>query len=178
MIKIYKDIKTISKIFKALPAISLALFLIISLGSCSIDRMLDETYLSQEEIEAVPDIEIDEYEISTITSTDDKMVKSFEAELELIPEEEGLEDPFEPFYYSGEEEAGEEEAENILILEKIYSLEGIEYADIELNGYMYKLAVGDIFNKIYQLQVINDSSVVLLKGDSLLTLFLNEIYYD
>lgn len=164
-------------IARSLFVIIFLMVLTIMSSSCTIDRMLGESYLASEKIESVPDIEIDEYELEAIESRGKNMEKDYKVELEIIPQDEGLKNPFKP-YYLAEQEEDEEVIENTLMLEKVYSLDGVKYADIELNGYMYKLAVGDIFNKIYQLQVINDSSVVLLKGDSLITLFLNEIYYD
>ena len=41
-----------------------------------------------------------------------------------------------------------------------------------------KLKLNDLFGKIYQIKAINAASVVLLKGDEIITLFINEIYYD
>jgi len=41
-----------------------------------------------------------------------------------------------------------------------------------------KLKLNDLFGKIYQIKAINADSVVLLKGDEIITLFVNEIYYD
>ncbi len=38
--------------------------------------------------------------------------------------------------------------------------------------------VNNKVGKIYQVKAINADSVVLLKGDEIITLFINEVYYD
>jgi hypothetical protein len=48
----------------------------------------------------------------------------------------------------------------------------IEFADEN------ELKLDDLFGKIYQVKTINADSVVLLKGDEIITLFINEVYYD
>jgi hypothetical protein len=48
----------------------------------------------------------------------------------------------------------------------------IEFADEN------ELKLDDLFGKIYQVKAINADSVVLLKGDEIITLFINEVYYD
>jgi len=83
-------------------------------------------------------------------------------------------DPFKPFYIKDEEE----EKKNILKLEKIYTRDGIEYAELSLNDYSYLLKEGDTFYDIYLVQVINDTSVVLLKGDDIVTVFIGAVVYD
>lgn len=80
--------------------------------------------------------------------------------------------PFKPFYIKDEEE----EKKNILKLEKIYTRDGIEYAELSINDYSYLLK--DTFYDIYLVQAINDTSVVLLKGDEYLTVFIDTVTYD
>ena len=63
-------------------------------------------------------------------------------------------------------------------LENIYTKDGDEYAEISLNEFQYLLKEGDIFDVIYQIQSINPDSVALLKGDEIITLFIDEIKYD
>lgn len=81
-------------------------------------------------------------------------------------------DPFKPFYIKDEEE----EKKNILKLEKIYTRDGIEYAELSINDHSYLLK--DTFYDIYLVQAINDTSVVLLKGDEYLTVFIDTVTYD
>ena len=88
--------------------------------------------------------------------------------------DDSVRDPFKPFYIKDEEE----EKKNILKLEKIYTRDGIEYAELSLNDYSYLLKEGDTLYDIYLVQAINDTSVVLLKGDEYLTVFIDTVIYD
>ena len=53
-----------------------------------------------------------------------------------------------------------------------------EPTELSLNEFQYLLREGDTFNIIYQVQSINEDSVVLLKGDVIITLYIDEIKYD
>ncbi len=88
---------------------------------------------------------------------------------------EKVRNPFKPFYMK----TGElESVSNQLMLKNIYSAEKVYYVEIDVNGSIYKLKKDDQFAKIYQVLSINEDSIVLLKGDELITLYMNEIYYD
>lgn len=88
--------------------------------------------------------------------------------------DDSVRDPFKPFYIKDEEE----EEKNILKLERIYTEDGIEYAELSLNDYLYQLKEGDTLSDIYLVQAINDTSVVLLKGDDIVTVFIGAVVYD
>jgi|BioPla2DNA2_1021312.scaffolds.fasta_scaffold105817_2 hypothetical protein len=88
---------------------------------------------------------------------------------------EEVRNPFMPFYMKSKDE---QSFRNQLTLEKIYSDNENLYAEIAVNSSTYKLKSGDQFAKIYQVQAINEDSIVLLKGDELITIYMNEIYYD
>lgn len=83
--------------------------------------------------------------------------------------------PFKPFFV---EKSDSQDFSNQLILVNIYSIDKIFYIEIEVNGSIYKLKKDDQFARIYQVLSINEDSIVLLKGDELITLYMNEIYYD
>ncbi len=100
--------------------------------------------------------------------------EKIESSDEIIFTEE-IRNPFMPFYMKSQDE---QTVTNQLALEKIYSDDENIYAEIDINGSTYKLKLGDQFAKIYQVQAINESSIVLLKGDELITIYMNEIYYD
>ena len=88
---------------------------------------------------------------------------------------EEIRNPFKPFYMKTQIE---QDNQNQLSLENIYSDNEDLYAEIDVNSSTYKLKQGDQFAKIYQVQAINEDSIVLLKGDELITIYMNEIYYD
>ena len=67
---------------------------------------------------------------------------------------------------------------NIFELERIYIEDGIEYAELSFNDYPYLLKEGDPLAYIYSVQAINDTSIVLLKGDDILTVFIDSVVYD
>ena len=72
----------------------------------------------------------------------------------------------------------EEKEKNVLKLEKIYSRDEVEYAEINLNDYTYRVKETDIFSYIYLVQAINNDSVALLKGDEIINISIDEIIYD
>jgi len=88
--------------------------------------------------------------------------------------DDSVRDPFKPFYIKD----GEEEEKNVFELVIIYSEGGVEYADLFLNGYNYLLKEGDTLSDIYLVLAINENSVVLLKGDDIVTVFINIVAYD
>ncbi len=148
---------------------------IIFASGCFVFGLFGEKSSEEDESLKVPEVEIDEREIEEIGKGEENMKKSYEAETDIDIIDESSRDPFKPFYIS-EEDEGEEK--NILKLEEIFSKEGVDYADINLNDYTYKLKVGDTLKDIYAVMAINDDSVVLQKGDELITLFIDIPLYD
>jgi hypothetical protein len=145
------------------------------ISGCSVYRIIKESYMGgEEESLELPETEIDEAEIKEIGKGDIDIKKSYDIEGEINLVDESARDPFKPFYLQDEEE----EEKNVLKLESIYTKDGIEYAEISLNDYSYKLKEGDPLSDSYLVQVINSNSVVLLKGDDILNIFMDEIIYD
>ena len=54
----------------------------------------------------------------------------------------------------------------------------MDYAEIKFNEFSYKLVETDVFAEIYKVQAINENSVVLLKGDEIITIFLDQLILD
>jgi hypothetical protein len=167
-----------NKNIKGQPAIFLAilscLFIIILFSGCSIISLAKESFTQKPEAPELPDVEIDEAEIEEIKKGDTEVRKSYDIENEIIMLDESLRNPFKPFYIQDEEP----EERNILKLSKIFTKDGVEYAEISLNDYNYKLKEADTLSGIYLIQAINVNSVVLLKGDETLTLFMDTPVYD
>jgi len=151
-------------------AIAASIFLILSSAGCSMGGLISGNY-TDEDIESLPDIDIDEREVELIENIDEKMETSYEMETAILSSDE-VKDPFKPYYLT------EEEKENMLMLEKIYSEDGVWYTEIKFNEFLYKLTEGDIFANVYKLQAINENSVVLLKGDEIITISLGQLLYD
>lgn len=156
---------------KTIIILFISVFLIIT--GCSSEQIVNQYLIKDTEIEDVPDINIDERKISSIERIDQEAGSSFEIETDILESEENIKDPFKPFYLNGEDEP-----ENIIRLNAIYSKDGIEYIEVKFNDHVYKLKEEDVFAENFQVQAINENSVVVLKGDEIITLFLNEIYYD
>lgn len=149
--------------------------LVIGISGCNVSKMLNESLLAGDHVEG-PEFDLDEKEIESIIISNQKMEKKYDIVSEISDIGEEVKNPFEPFYLSsGDEEA---KTENTLVLMSIYAREGIEYCEIKINETTYLLKEGDMFSKIYLVQSINENSVVLLKGDEILNLFINEIIYD
>ena len=162
------------KIIKLLATVVFSLCVISYISACSAVTLIEESYLKKESIGKIPHVEIDEDEINSIIIVDEEMKKSYDIETDISLPEIESKDPFKPFYINDEEEE-----KNVLILKKIYSEDGTNYAEINFNDYLYKLKEDDVFgNNNYQVKVINPTSVVLLKGDEIITVFINQIYYD
>ncbi len=125
-----------------------------------------------DDVKKVPIIEIDEREIELIENIDEQLETSYQTEVEMV-DTDAVRDPFKPYYITEEEEK-----ENVLLLETIYSEQGQWYAEIRFNEFLYKLAQGDVFANIYMLEAVHENSVVLLKGDEIITLSLGQLLYD
>lgn len=162
------------KIFLKIIMILAIMFILLVSSACAIPRMFDEAFGPQD-IVADLDLDLDEKEIASIEVSGQRMEEKYDISLEDISNiADELDDPFEPFYIIEEQT----EEENVLKLENIFSKEGDEYAEITLNEFQYLLIEGDVFDVIYQVQSINQDSVALLKGDEIITLFIDEIKYD
>ena len=134
------------------------------------DSEINDAQLKTEiKIEELDESSFDDQEI--LKENISEKIDSYE-EIKFTEE---IRDPFKPFFLKSSEEQG---IQNQLILEKIYSDNENLYVEINFNSSTYKLKQGDQFAKIYQVNVINEDSIVLLKGDELITIYMNEIYYD
>jgi len=157
------------------------IFIIVSIGmiflitSCSISDILN--YDSQmESLQTKIKIEdIDNNEIKSMKAQDTNIIENIEDSEQFEISEEKIRDPFLPEYLSNDADSSEGGS---IVLEKIYSEDNLFYCEISFNDFNYKLKENDQFGKIYQVQVINQDSVVLLKGDEIITIYIGEIYYD
>ncbi|MBU2562877.1 MAG: hypothetical protein KJ568_00335 [Actinobacteria bacterium] len=166
-----------NKILEIIVIFLVAIFYIAAvpfISGCSVYTIIKESYMAEEEGLELPQIDIDEAEIKGIGKVDIEIKKSYDPEEEINLMDDSVRDPFKPFYIKDEEE----DEKNILKLEKIYTRDGIEYAELSLNDYSYLLKEGDTFYDIYLVQAINDTSVVLLKGDDIVTVFIDTVIYD
>ena len=166
-----------NKIIEIIVIFLVAIFYVAAvtfISGCSVYTIIKESYMAEEEGLELPQIDIDEKEISGIGKVDIEIKKSYDPEEEINLMDDSVRDPFKPFYIKD----GEEDEKNILKLEKIYTRNGIEYAELSLNDYSYLLKEGDTFYDIYLVQAINDTSVVLLKGDDIVTVFIDTVIYD
>ena len=148
--------------------------LVFGVSSCSISGIISEAYSSGKEPLKLRDIKIDEKEVESIVVLEEKMEQSYDVSKGISNIADELEDPFKPFYIVEEDNT----QKNILMLVDITIDEDIIYSEIKFNDYTYFYTEGDIFAEIYQIQSINDTSVVILKGDELLTLHIGEMVYD
>lgn len=148
--------------------------MLFALSSCSISNIVSETYSSGNESLELRDIKIDEKEVESITVLEKEMEQSYDISKGISTIADELENPFEPFFITNEDNT----QKNILILEDITTNEGNSFAEIKFNEFTYLLTEGDIFLEIYQIQSINDTSVIILKGDEVLTLHIGEMIYD
>lgn len=171
-----RDFKKVLKpaIFILSLMVLLAAFQVIT--GCSFTSIVKESYMSEEDELELPEVEIDEKEISEIGKEDIAIKKSYAIEEEIDLVDESIKDPFKPFYI--EEETEEEEEKNIFELERIYITDGVEYAELSFNDHLYLLKENDLFGYYYFVQAINETSIVLLKGDNTLTVFMDSVLYD
>lgn len=166
-----------NKIIEIIVIFLVAIFYVAAvpfISGCSVYTIIKESYMAEEEGLELPQIDIDEKEISGIGKVDIEIKKSYDPEEEINLMDDSVRDPFKPFYIKD----GEEEEKNMLKLERIYTEDGIEYAELSLNDYLYQLKEGDTLSDIYLVQAINDTSVVLLKGDDIVTVFIGAVVYD
>ncbi|MBE3128929.1 MAG: hypothetical protein IMZ60_04545 [Actinobacteria bacterium] len=166
-----------NKIIEIIVIFLVAIFYVAAvpfISGCSVYTIIKESYMAKEEGLELPQIDIDEKEISGIGKVDIEIKKSYDIEEEINLIDDSVRDPFKPFYIKD----GEEEEKNMLKLEKIYTMDGIEYAELSLNDYPYLLKEGDTLSDIYLVQAINETSVVLLKGDDIVTVFIDVVVYD
>ena len=148
--------------------------LLLVLSSCSISNIVSETYSSGDESLKLRDIKIDDKEVESITALEAEMEQNYDISKGISTIADELEDPFEPFFITDEDNT----EKNIFLLEDIGSEEGNSFSEIKFNDFTYRLTEGDIFLEIYQIQSINDTSVIILKGDEVLTLHIGEMIYD
>ncbi len=169
---IFEEFKRQAVIFAL---VSFSLLLLAYLSGCTILGMTDEPGSEDYSTLEIPDVRIDESEIEEIGKGDESMKKSYESETDIDIVDESERDPFKPFYAIGEDEGDEK---NILKLEDVFSKEGVLYADINVNDYTYELIAGETLGGVYVVKVINDDSVLLQKGDEMLTLIMGVPLYD
>lgn len=155
-------------------AVVYCIILLPFISGCSVYSMIKETYTGSEEALELPEIEIDEEEIQEIGKNDTYIKKGYDIESKIDLADESARNPFKPFFIQDEEE----KEKNVLKLEKIYSRDEVEYAEINLNDYTYRVKETDIFSYIYLVQAINNDSVALLKGDEIINISIDEIIYD
>ncbi len=148
--------------------------LLLILSSCSISNIVSETYSPGYESLKLRDIKIDDREVESITVLEGEMEQSYDISKGISTIADELEDPFEPFFITNEDNT----QKNILVLEAITTSEGNSFSEIKFNDFTYLLTEGDIFLEIYQIQSINDTSIIILKGDEVLTLHIGEMIYD
>ncbi|MBA7592837.1 hypothetical protein ES708_35031 [subsurface metagenome] len=163
-----------NKIIETIVIFLVAVFYVAAvpfISGCSVYTIIKESYMAEEEGLEVPPIDIDEKEISGIGKVEGK--KSYDPEKVNLMDD-SVRDPFKPFYIKDVEE----EEKNILKLERIYTRDGVECAELSFNDYSYILKEGDTLSDIYLVQAINVNSVVLLKGDDRVTVFIGTVVYD
>lgn len=153
------------------------LIIIILSGGCTfIGRFSNNLIINDTIPSEIAKIQIDENELKNLDITNKTLNEKIDTSNEIKITADKLRDPFMPFYLNNQQ--GSETQKNKLFVEKIYSENEIFYAEINFNDAVYKLKKDDLFGKIYQVKAINADSVVLLKGDELITIYINEIYYD
>ena len=150
--------------------------LLFGISSCSIAALLDNFKVTDSvSIESVK-INLDENELRNLEITNQTIEEKIDTADKLKVSSEGIRNPFLPFFMNPDSE--DKNQSNMLVAKRIYSESAIFFVEINLNEAVYKLKLDDLFGKIYQVKAINADSVVLLKGDEIITLFINEIYYD
>jgi hypothetical protein len=155
------------------------LFLLLLFCGCSIISNLTGSINQGNTVTAdsTPKIKIDENELRNIEGTVTTIEMQLDTSDEANVSEDKIRDPFMPFFAINNS-SGSQSQKNKLTVEKIYSEAGVFFVEINFNDSIYKLKLDDEFAKIYQIRAINVDSIVLLKGDEIITLFINEAYYD
>jgi hypothetical protein len=166
-------IKSLLFIFLLIVIIS---FLLFGLSSCSISTLLGNLSFNDSTSYDIVKINLDENELKSLEITNQTIEEKIDTPSKINVSSEEIRDPFMPFFMNSK--AKNENQKNMLTVERIYSESGIFFVEINLNSAVYKLKLDDLFGKIYQVKAINADSVVLLKGDEIITLFINEVYYD
>lgn len=175
MIKqIMKKIRQIKLIIIIL--ITVFIFLLFSLSACSLTALFDNASIKGSSYLDMSGINLDENELKSLEITNQTIEEKIDTPSKISFSSSEIRDPFLPFFMSQDSE--NEDQKNMLTVEKIYSENNIFFVEIDLNDAVYKLKAEDLFGKIYQVKAINADSVVLLKGEEIITLFINEIYYD
>jgi hypothetical protein len=155
-------------------SISVLITVILSAGSgCSLNNLMRTTYDSGTTL-TLRDIDIDEKEAESIKTLGNEMEKSYDISQEISSIADELDNPFEPFYFEEETDG----VKNILVLENIFYKDETEYCEIKFNDHTYILTLLDTFQDVYMIKSINESSVIILKGDEVLTLFIGEMVHD
>ncbi len=148
--------------------------MVLGLNRWASSNIVSETYRPGDETLRLGDIKIDDKEVESITVFEGEMEQSYDISQGISTIADELENPFEPFFITDEDNT----QKNILILEGITTRDGINFSEIKFNDFTYLLTEGDIFLEIYQIQSINDTSVIILKGDEVLTLHIGDMIYD
>ncbi|MBN2072780.1 MAG: hypothetical protein JW770_02405 [Actinobacteria bacterium] len=150
------------------------LFFTVLSGSCTTGSMIKEVFTMDDDSLVPRYLDIDEREVKSIKVQEQEMEKSYDISKDISSIADELENPYEPFFETGEEEP----EKNIIIVEQIYSKDGTPYAEIKFNDFVYLLTEDDVFLDVYSVRAINETSVVLLKGDDVISLFMGEPFYD
>jgi hypothetical protein len=164
------------KLIKIIVLVIMSLILLFSLSSCSISTLLDNMNVIESASSGTVKINLDENELKNLEITNQSIEEKIDATNEIKISSEGIRDPFLPFFMNSNSENTNQR--NMLVVERIYSESNVFFVEINLDDAVYKLKLNDLFGKIYQIRAINADSVVLLKGEEIITLFVNEIYYD
>jgi hypothetical protein len=151
-------------------------FLLFSLSCCSITTLFDNLNFDYDASSDIVRVNLDENELKSLEITNQTIEEKIDTSNEISFSSSEIRDPFLPFFLNPESE--NEDQKNMLTVDRIYSEVNVFFVEIKLNNAVYKLKAEDLFGKIYQVKAINADSVVLLKGDEIITLFINEIYYD
>lgn len=157
-------------------AIIILIIFLIVLNGCQVNQLFSSFSPSESISSEIEKIQLDENELKSFEITNATIEEKIDSSNEIKVSSEKIRDPFMPFYLNPE--AGSETQKNKLSVEKIYNEDEVFFTEINLNDSVYKLKKEDLFGKIYQVKAINADSVVLLKGDELITIYINEIYYD
>lgn len=166
--------KKYQRLISTLLMVPMSLLFLFS-GGCTMGRMAGEIFAIGDGSLELRDIDIDEREVESIRIQEEEMEKSYDISKDISSIADDLENPYKPFFETGGEEQSEK---NIIIVESIYSKDGSDFAEIKFNDYVYLLTVDDTFLDIYSVKAINETSVVLLKGDEVINIFINEPVYD
>jgi len=168
-----RSIKNIKILCLLITVLSIAAIALFSISGCSLNRIVSSTYNGNSSL-TLRNIDIDDKEVESIKTVSGELENNYDISEEISSIADELENPFEPFYLEEENEG----VKNILILEEIYMEDDIEYCELKFNDYNYILIESDTFQDIYMIQSINDTSVIVLKGDEILTLFIGEMVHD